>query len=146
MTAAENAATWRDLADQLTPNQIAELESEERTGCPRGALRWQARHYAQAALGNVLLGDIEAPADAREVRGWETDYTEDGSWSRHFEGARREVAGFSVRIIGVQEQDGSASREVNISGGDEFLSAAETRELAAALLEVADQIGGRAAR
>jgi hypothetical protein len=31
-----NATSWRDLPDQLTPQQIAELEYCEREGIPRG--------------------------------------------------------------------------------------------------------------
>jgi hypothetical protein len=32
----DNATTWRDLADQLTPRQIAELEYCERENPPPG--------------------------------------------------------------------------------------------------------------
>jgi len=136
----ESARTWRDLSDQLTPAQILELQREERTGCSPGALRWQARQYAQAALGDILQGDIDAPADATEVHEWETGYHEDGSWSRTFKGTCRKAAAFTAEVFGVQNQDGSTTREVHVCGGEDFLNSAQTRELAAALLEAADEV------
>jgi len=36
MSTPDNTATWRDLADQLTPQQVAELEYCEREGIPPG--------------------------------------------------------------------------------------------------------------
>jgi hypothetical protein len=101
----ENARTWRDLSDQLTPAQITELQREERTRCDPGALLWQARRYTEAALGDLLQGDIEAPADATEVHPWETGYYEYG-WSRTFKGTCWKAAGFSVEIFGVQGEGG----------------------------------------
>jgi hypothetical protein len=66
----ENARTWRDLSDQLTPAQITELQREERTRCDPGALLWQARRYTEAALGDLLQGDIEArPTPPRSIHG-----------------------------------------------------------------------------
>jgi len=34
MSTPDHTATWRDLADQLTPQQVAELEYCEREGIP----------------------------------------------------------------------------------------------------------------
>jgi hypothetical protein len=140
----DNATNWRNLTDQLTPAQIAELEREEETGCDPGALRWQARRYVEAALGDILQGHIEAPPDATEVHAWETCYHEDGSWSRTFEGTHRRLGDFSVEILGVQCEDGFTTREVKVAGGEDYMDSAQTRELAAALIAAADEVDGRA--
>jgi hypothetical protein len=137
----ENARSWRDLADELTPGQIDELEREERTGCGPGALRYQARHYAQAALGDILLGNVEAPAEATEISGWETGHYADGRWVRVFTGTVRKVGAIEIRIFGEQCGDGTVKREVNIY--DEYLNTAEARLLAAALVAAADEIDGK---
>jgi hypothetical protein len=43
----DNTATWRDLADQLTPQQVAELEYCEREGIPPGMV--EPRHQLNCA-------------------------------------------------------------------------------------------------
>lgn len=137
----ENALSWRDLSDGLMPAQMTELENKERTGCSPDALRYQARTYLEAALGEVLLGDIEAPADAINVYPWEMGDSASGVWHRHFRGTRRKAGALHVDICGVQEEDGTADREVNVWGRDEhYLTSAETRELAAALIASADEL------
>jgi hypothetical protein len=78
----ENAASWRDLADQLTPEQIARLEESERsyrsdavslpmswTWVPRteGDIARTLLGFARADvadnLNEVLFADIALPAD-----------------------------------------------------------------------------------
>jgi hypothetical protein len=73
----ENASTWRDLADQLTPKQIAKLEDSERryrgaallpkpwwSTAPRSeseiacTLVKFARMYARESLNDVLFAEI----------------------------------------------------------------------------------------
>jgi hypothetical protein len=44
-TPDDNATTWRDLSDQLTPEQIAELEY-----CERGAASDHATAWSQRSL------------------------------------------------------------------------------------------------
>ncbi|HPY26147.1 MAG TPA: hypothetical protein PLK19_17720 [Mycobacterium sp.] len=56
-----NATTWRDLADQLTPQQIATIEYCEREQVPPGIACEESRiRHAQA-----YVAENEAPARRR---------------------------------------------------------------------------------
>jgi hypothetical protein len=80
----ENAATsWRDLIDQLTREQVIDIQEAEDlyrsnamwwdTG-PRSEpdiaelLLNRARRYAQDNLGAAMIGDVPLPAGAISVR------------------------------------------------------------------------------
>lgn len=84
----DNATTWRDLADQLTPKQIADLEYWDREQVPPGIIDWQqgalnyARTMARDNIVQAMCGDVAAPADAIDEppSRWE-DY-DGGSYSR----------------------------------------------------------------
>jgi hypothetical protein len=74
----DNAMTWRDLTDQLTPQQIAELEYCEREQIPPGLAGPQgqlncARAMARRNLIQALCADIAPPAEAvaGEIYDWE---------------------------------------------------------------------------
>ena len=79
-TPDDTARTWRDLADQLTPEQIAILEDHERHRRDYGT-PWSdseqldiARRYArQNITDEVLFGHIAPPADATRTNGWWRD-------------------------------------------------------------------------
>jgi hypothetical protein len=80
----DNATTWRDLADQLTPKQIVDLEVCDRKQIPPGIIdsRQGALNYARAmARDNIvqaMYADIAPPPDAtdepREREKWEYGY------------------------------------------------------------------------
>ncbi len=83
----DNTTTWRDLADQLTPQQIADLQGQERRGadCSPDAYReWligEARDYiADNARDADLNARIRPPAGATSVQDW-------GSIEHHTPGA-----------------------------------------------------------
>jgi hypothetical protein len=139
----ENATHWRDLADQLTREQIAALEREGREGANSpytpGSLRFEARQYAIGNMGTALLGPVAPPVDAIRVYEWETGYTEDGAWSRTFDGADHKIGDATLRVWGVQYGDGTTKREINVVA-DDLVDAAGARRLAAALIEAADEL------
>jgi hypothetical protein len=89
-TTPENAESWRDLADQLTPEQVAELDAYTHSGTrlyqlrgtaitvsaainpgprwvdtgPRwddAALLSQARHHARENLTAAMVGEVPPP-------------------------------------------------------------------------------------
>ena len=66
-------------------------------------------------------------------------------WSRTFEGTLRDVGtadtGYPAKVLagGVQFSDATVTRSITVTA-NEGLTAAEARELAAALLEAADEI------
>jgi hypothetical protein len=163
-TTPENAETWRDLTDQLTPEQIAELENCERN--PRtifelpGGLRCQtaeelrdsllrwAREYASDNIAGLLYADVPEPAGVNRLYGW--DGTSD---FRIFDSTRRavEINGtdddgaalfVSVDIAGTQYPDGRVERGIRIDGvgSIDLLTLEQARRLGQALIEGADEV------
>jgi len=117
----DNATTWRDLADQLTPGQIAELEYCEREQIPpgipdpaQGQLNC-ARAMARSNLVQALCAGIAPPADAvDEPSAWQE--WGDGRYGRMYSVAapraseKLSVSGervWLVDIFGVQFDDGA---------------------------------------
>ncbi len=141
----DNATTWRDLADQLTPKQIVELEYCDREQIPpgigdheQGALNY-ARAMARSNIVQAMYADIAAPADAiDEPSDWE--HYDGGCYSRMYSAAKLCVRASSVvNIFGWQFTDGRPTeRDIMVDVTDETMTAAEARLLAAALIEAAD--------
>jgi hypothetical protein len=97
--------TWRDVADQLTPEQVGELESWEASGDEPSALLLFAREYAS------------------------------GNKTRVFVSVERRIGGVRLRVCGRQQPDGSTERWVELSARDVRLSDEQLHELCAALLD-----------
>lgn len=146
----DNATSWRDLADQLTAEQIAELEYCERAQIPpevdqpQGHLNY-ARAMAQRNLAQAVCAGIPVPAEAvGEPCGWEEWGVR---WGRMYTAApertgRRKTGGdrrplWTVSVQGVQFDDCSVERSVTASVDDGPLTAADARQFAAALIEAA---------
>lgn len=85
MTTDDNgASTWRDIADQLTGQQRAELEAYEHAGDGADTLLFTARSLAAENITDaVMFGDVPEPPDAERVHGWQCD--DGGAWFREFE-------------------------------------------------------------
>jgi hypothetical protein len=146
----DNATTWRDLADPLTPQQIAELEYCEREQVPPGLASPQhrlngARAMSRENIVHALCADIAAPADSiDEPSGWiEWDH---GDYCRMFTStATRTVAGanITVSVLGNQYYDGRTERWIRIdesafSDADSGMTAEQAHALSVALAEAAD--------
>lgn len=149
----DDATTWRDLADALTPEQRAYIEDWERHpeippmadgSAPdperhAAALLFRAREYVGQNAAAVLYADVTPPPEDGQHYPWEHDG--DGKWTRFFMGTTRKVGDDSaVSIMGNQSVDGNIERTINIDGSDEGLDAATARQLAAALIEAADEL------
>jgi hypothetical protein len=68
-----NGGAWRDLAFELTPDRIAELESlEEHTSLQPDMLLFLARHDAARNLEDKEFGHIAPPPDAAASAGTAT--------------------------------------------------------------------------
>ncbi len=83
----DNATTWRDLADQLTPEQIAELEYCDREEIPPGVASaeghlFRARKMAELNIARAMFADVAPPVDAIQVEAW-MDWG-DGEYQRTF--------------------------------------------------------------
>lgn len=140
----DNATTWRDLADELTPQQIAEVEYCERENVPPGLATPQghlnhARALARRNVIQAICADIAPPAEAvaGEVYDWEERDNDRlgrmyGIWSR-------DLGTTKVDVLGVQYNDAQLERRVLVYEADE-LTAQQARQLGAALIEAADVV------
>jgi hypothetical protein len=145
--------TWRDLTDELTPQQIAELvEYCEREQVPPGLASPQhqlngARAISRENIIQALCAGISAPADSiDEPSPWiEWDH---GDYCRMFTStAARTVAGanITVMVLGNQFYDGRIERWIRIdesafSDADSGMTAEQARAPSAALAEAADEL------
>lgn len=131
------SSSWRDIADQLTPEQSADFEMLERSGDDPTTLLATARELAAANTGVVASSEIATPADAVHVYGWQTY---GGRTWREFNGSMRRVGSAAIHVRGRQFSDGRCERWISLSATlDEEFQAAQARELAAALESVADE-------
>jgi hypothetical protein len=133
--------TWRDLTDELTPTQIAELTKWElfEHGDKPGGLLCVARGMAAHNLAAAVLSDLPLPAGAVAVNDWE--HMRDNTWARHFWGTTRRAGPASVVIHGEQSADGSCERWLHVRDDDDSeLTPAQARELASALSRAADEV------
>lgn len=135
--------TWRDIASELTADQIADLELMEQNGFAKDRLLTEARSYATVNLrGAVELGHVAWPFGAEVCREW---CKVDGRWMRDFTGGARHVGNCQVFVLGEQLEDGTVKqRRVVVKfdgGGERELTSAEACELASALLATADEAG-----
>lgn len=151
----DNATTWRDLTDQLTAEQVRRFEHHERLALnsiaaghnpnetaediARGFLteaRWEARQNLTDAMISLPL-----PPGAESAEHWGVDAT--GHWTRMIHGPSRSVEGFDATVYrtGVQTRDGAVkwSLYVHVEDRDD-MSAAQVRQLAAALVEASDEL------
>lgn len=146
-TPENDAADWRGIADQLTAEQIAELEDREQyhranaASLPAGyPYEWpprteseiadllldKARVYAGDNLGTRLIGDVAPPAGVEELFEWsDARFGVDDAW-RYFLGSRRVVErggpideDIRVQIDGTQQgADGELTRHIVVIEGD----------------------------
>lgn len=130
------ARTWRDVADQLTAAQIAQLERLEHDE-PQQLLE-MARQWAAKNVSAGMPFDGVAPPDGA-VRTF--DWQLDSNWFRDFEGTSRRCGRVRVQIYGRQQIDGSTRRWITVQTRHlNALDVTTARELAAALTDAADEI------
>ncbi len=99
-----------------------------------------ARDYAEQNRVQAKNAHIPPPIGATDTHIW----SDDGEVvSRTFYGRQWRVADSIVLIVGTQYGDGSVARQVEVhaaESSDGELTAAQARELAAALLAAADEL------
>jgi hypothetical protein len=147
-TPDNTATTWRDLADQLTPEQIARFEHFERllgatdvhvVGLLKDA-RWEAE---QNLTDQHVFGHIPLPQGARSADHWEDDGT--GRWTRRLSASSRSVDGTgtdaTVYVDGVQSSDGAVAWSLYVLVDDRKpLSGEQARRFAAMIVAAADEL------
>lgn len=147
----DNATTWRELADALTRQQVAYIEEWERhpeippladgsaptNDAHQRALLFTAREFVGSNAAAALFADVAPPPEEGHYYPWEN--IGDDTWTRFFVGTSRKLGDVEVFISGIQSSDGSISRDINVSAG-EGMGATEARELAALLIQAADEL------
>lgn len=135
-TSDSTTQTWRDVADQLTAAQIAQLERlehDEPKTLLETARQWAADNEASASP----LDEVAPPTGAVRMFGWQRD----SNWFRDFKGTLRQGGLARVEICGRQEADGSTRRWISVHTRHlDALDAPAARELAAALTAAADEL------
>lgn len=135
-TRNDTAHTWRDVADQLTATQIAQLERLEHDE-PQTLLAMAREWAAKNVSTEMSFDDVAPPAGAVRTFGWQLD----SNWFRDFEGTNRRGRYARVQICGRQQADGSTRRWIAVHTRHlDALDPAGARELAAALTEAADEM------
>lgn len=139
----DNATTWRELTDQLTPEQVEAMNRAEGVeGMTAEMLLALAREYVESNVAQAFYGGLPEPA-AERVYEWQPD---DGDgYLRHFTVTSRRVDSLSFDVGGIQYSDGRIEHHIVTDSG-EHLTAEQARALAAVLLASADQLDGLAAQ
>ena len=160
----DNATTWRDLAEQLTREQIARFEHAEQL-CITGAhlafpqhdrsktvadmldgVLKQARWEAQQNLTDAhTFGHVPLPAGIKSADHWEADDT--GTWTRRLSVSSRSIdragADSTVYVDGVQHSDDAVEWSLYVLADDrEPLTSDQARQFAAMITAAADELDG----
>lgn len=141
MSAATN---WRDLADQLTAEQVALMEYCEANEIPPGLATQQGHLNAALTMiaeneAQAVCAHIPTPADAIDIPSLWMPWDE-GGHGRTYTCWARQSGGFEVQIVAWQFSDGRpAERDIVFDDTDDTqdMTADRARELAALLLEAA---------
>ncbi|GAA2776872.1 hypothetical protein [Mycolicibacterium pallens] len=151
--------SWRDLADQLTPEQIAYVEHWEAhpeippraDGLPvdpehhRSSLIFTATEFAWRNAAAVRYAHIAPPPGATFVGDWAGDLWDSGDpATRIFEGTKRTCGHMDVRIGGWQDSNGHTDWQITVDSNEKFndgqMTSAVARQVAAAIVEAADEL------
>jgi len=137
MTHVGDAGEWRDLTDQLTLEQVAELErteqSWERMAQSRSPYLRNASTSGDDRRRELLsmarlrakensvtakldrLAPIAVPPDISQMEPWDEQHQDNGVWFRDFKGAAWPVAEWQkVAIEGRQYEDGRCERAIHL--------------------------------
>lgn len=148
-TQDSTATSWRDLADQLTPDTIRRFERQERLTelhgplafpheDPAEVIRKDQQHMLEEARNQIQFAQVKLPETAESADLWEDDG--DGEWTRGVYGTDRKTGPLSVGISGVQSADGSVEWNVTAYAKDDPVTPAQLREYAVMLTDAADEL------
>lgn len=136
----DSITSWRDIADQLTPEQVDQLNGGADLMTAADLLDI-ARDFAARNLRQMAHADIPAPAGAVQVRNWCPN--DDGTAVRDVYGNRWRVGNVIAVIAGEQSSDGAVVWRVELQAADGTLgdvNADQCRELAAVLAVAAAEV------
>jgi hypothetical protein len=148
----DNHASWRDLADELTPEQIAALEKCDDDDlflmqmarmfvCQNLAVQLYRDDCGAPEEWRDTFTDVAAPPDATWVGAW----TLRNGTRRLFRGTQRGGFGGAAEIWGAQDSDGSViPRKISLideEGRGAFVDVADARQAAAQAFAMAVDLG-----
>ncbi|WP_162938576.1 hypothetical protein [Mycobacterium kyogaense] len=151
----DTATTWRDLADQLTAEQLAMLRYFDERTLDGVAQEFVRQNEAEAALKanydpdreseliNERLADFPLPAGEPHADEWYAVRDSDGDATRNLEWASYNLEdrrGVGADVAGTQCEDGTVSRYVYVYAADQALKASQARALARILDTAADTL------
>ncbi len=133
---AEHIVDDRAWSDMTSSERTDFLLDEELADAAWADPDWPVDSTTRPCCGGIgdHTQECDAPADARTI----TPRDEDGR--RHFTGTRRHLTTVSVTLAGTQNTDGAVSRHAVIYAPDAELDPGQLRQLAAALLDAADEL------
>jgi hypothetical protein len=103
MNATTNPEPWRDLAEKLTPEQVAWLEDFEREPSTERDISQMtlavARSYVESNEAAACYVDVPAPAGAVVVYDW-ADPQDESAAFRYFNGTSRTTENKDVEVDG----------------------------------------------
>ncbi len=145
MTGSDEGESWRQYADELTAEQIANYEENEARLLPeyRDQLVDYARYDVERNRMTAQYADLPMPPGAELQQQWVRDFLGDGSWCRTVRWAEYTtgIEDVEVELNGLQKTDGTYTRRVALNAWDEVVMTSEqARFLAAALLKAADDL------
>lgn len=133
-------ATWRDLTDRLTAEQIADMQrTEQSLPDDPNTVTAIAVYMAECNAIDASHAHVAVPAGAVAVDGW-TRSTRTGEWTRPIEWHSRSSDDMAVVIDGVQRLDGSYTRQITVYGENGELTSVAARDMAEALIAAADAL------
>lgn len=151
----DDTRTWRDVADQLPAEMVAQLERAEELGGPGKAKPWECSPADSDALmlhfgitkgieehqAGVRFADVPTPQWVMHAGPWQNAGTGGApEWSRVLEGPRYTAVGElgQVLVSGTQDSEGAIEWGLMITGDcEDQLQPDSARKLAAALVEAA---------
>ena len=136
----DNTPTWRDLSDQLAPEQCADLAALEDAGAAPDTLLLKARELAGENVAEaVMFGELDPPPDADRVFGWQADAGQ--GWFREFSCPTTRIGGVAMHVAGRQFNDDRRELWIDVWADDRSkLTPAQARQLGAALIAAADEL------
>ncbi|MDA2891258.1 hypothetical protein PDG61_10090 [Mycolicibacterium sp. BiH015] len=159
ITPESPAQTWRDLADQLTAEQVAHLEYwEAHPELPprsdgmqptaeeqRSRLLFSATESAWRNRAAERYSHITVPPGTTWAGDWSGDLWDSGEpATRHFEATKRCCGHMEVSAGGWQDSNGRTEWQITVQSTEQFndgqMDAALAREVGAALIAAADEL------
>jgi len=148
MTGSDEGESWRQYADELTPEQIEHIEYVQSMDYPDyvpSAKRREieavelARTYVERNRKNAEFADVPVPPGAEANFDWGPSFADEWRRSLVWGDYPTGIEDVYVLVSGWQTPDGTYTRQLGLFVDDDIeMTTQQARTLAAALLKAAD--------